>query len=188
LQKTYDAVPLAASLQAVTQLLNAKLEHNFETIGGVEAVHFAGHGDYNTKTPDSAVIYLSDGTPLFASLFGSAQYGGGRSPVLFLNACMAGIGDELLGDAGGFPGNCLDGGFGAMLGALWKVDDEMACQLALEFWKRALPLGGGKAEAVGAILRDLRAKYVPDPVNATATTYLAYVYYGHPKLTLQMVH
>ncbi|MGV8991224.1 MAG: CHAT domain-containing protein [Thiobacillus sp.] len=186
LQKTYDALPLAASLQAVKQLLDARLEHNFERIGGVEAIHFAGHGDYDPTTPDSAVLYLSDGTPLFASLFGSAQYGGAQSPVFFLNACMAGIGDELLGDAGGFPGNCLDGGFGAMLGALWEIDDKVAHQLAIRFWQRVMPIGGGQPEPVGAVLRDLRALYVPDPVKAPTTTYLAYVYYGHPRLTLQM--
>ncbi len=187
LQKTYDAVPLAASLQAVKQLLDARLEHNFQTIGGVEAVHFAGHGDYDPTTPDSAVLYLSDGTPLFASLFGSAHYGGPQSPMFFLNACMAGIGDELLGDMGGFPGNCLDGGFGGVLGALWEVDDKVAHNLAIEFWQRAMPRGGGQPEPVGAVLRDLRAKYMPDPVKAPVTTYLAYVYYGHPRLTLQMV-
>jgi len=135
--------------------------------------------------PDAATLYLSDGTPLFASLFGSARYGAAQSPFFFLNACMAGIGDELLGDAGGFPGNCLDGGFGAMLGALWEVDDKIARHLAIEFWARALPTGGGMAEPLGTILRDLRAKYIPDQVKVPATTYLAYVYYGHPRLTLQ---
>ena len=99
---------------------------------------------------------------------------------------MAGIGDELLGDMGGFPGNCLKGGFGGVLGALWEVDDKVAHDLALEFWQRALPLGGAKAEPVGGILRDLRAKYVPDPGTAPVTTYLSYVFYGHPRLTLQM--
>ena len=186
LQTTYDAVPLAASLQAVKQLLDARLEYKFESIGGVDSIHFAGHGDYDASNPDSAVLFLSDGMPLFASLFRSAKYGGRQSPMFFLNACMAGIGDELLGDMGGFPGNCLKGGFGGVLGALWEVDDAVAHRLAIEFWQRALPLGGARAESVGEILRDLRAKYVPDPATAPATTYLAYVYYGHPRLTLQM--
>lgn len=186
LLKTYDAVPLAASLQAVKQLLDARLEHKFVSIGGVETIHFAGHGEYDASNPDAAVLFLSDGMPLYASLFRSAKYGGDRTPLFFLNACMAGIGDQLLGDMGGFPGNCLKGGFGGVLGALWEIDDAMAHEVAIEFWKRALPLSGTKAEPVGAILRDLRAKYVPDPAAVPATTYLAYVYYGHPRLTLQM--
>lgn len=187
LQQTYAAVPLPASLQGVKQLLDARVSDRGQPIGGVEAIHFAGHGDYDPATPDSAVVYLSDGAPLFASLFGSARYGGETSPMFFLNACMAGIGDELLGDAGGFPGNCLDGGFAGVLGALWAIDDKLAHEVAIEFWRRALPTGGSDPEPVGAILQDLRAKYVPDAVTAPAATYLAYVYYGHPRLTLRLV-
>jgi hypothetical protein len=186
LLKAYEAVPLAASLQAVKQLLDARLEHKSETIGGVEAIHFAGHGGFDATTTDSAMLYLSDGTPLSAMLFGSAHYGGLQSPMFFLNACMAGNGDELLGDMGGFPGNCLDGGFGGVLAALWEIDDEIAREVAIEFWQRAMPKGSDQPQPVGAILRDLRAKYVPDPVKAPATTYLAYVYYGHPRLTLRL--
>jgi hypothetical protein len=40
--KEYDAVALAASAQALEQLLNATLEHKFQPIGGAGAVHFAG--------------------------------------------------------------------------------------------------------------------------------------------------
>ncbi|MFZ7128099.1 MAG: CHAT domain-containing protein [Desulfobacterales bacterium] len=187
LQEIYDAVPLAASLQAVKQLLDARLEHKFKSIGGVEIIHFAGHGDYDASNPDSAVLFLSDGMPLYAALFRSAKYGGRQSPMFFLNACMAGIGDVLLGDMGGFPGNCLKGGFGGVLGALWEVDDAMAHKLAIEFWHRALPLDGTSSIPVGEILRDIRAKYIPDPATAPAITYLAYVYYGHPRLTLRLV-
>jgi hypothetical protein len=97
---------------------------------------------------------------------------------------MIGIGGELLGDMGGFPGNCLKGGFGGVLGALWEVDDRVAKDVALEFWRRAMP-ASGKPEPVAAILRDLRAKYVVDPATVPIATYLAYVYYGHPRLTLE---
>jgi hypothetical protein len=185
LVQTYDAVPLAASLQALKQLLDAKLERGFEQIGGAGAVHFAGHGDYDPARPDASVLFLSDGRPLSSFLFRSAKYGGDLQPVLFLNACMIGIGGELLGDMGGFPGNCLRGGFGGLLGALWEVDDTVAKNVALEFWRRALPEAGGTAEPVGAILRDLRSRYDPNGMPAPVATYLAYVYYGHPRLTLQ---
>ena len=99
---------------------------------------------------------------------------------------MVGIGGELLGNMGGFPGNCLSGGFGGMLGALWEVDDTVAHDFAIEFWQRALPANGKNPEPIGAILRDLRAKYNANS-NAPVTTYLAYVYYGHPRLTLHRI-
>jgi hypothetical protein len=100
---------------------------------------------------------------------------------------MIGIGEELLGDMGGFPGNCLRGGFGALLGALWEVDDSLARHIAQEFWARALPDGDG-AEPIGEILRDLRKRFAPDDAQAPLATYLAYVFYGHPRLTLQRLH
>jgi hypothetical protein len=182
---TFNAVPLAASLQALKQLLDAKLEHNFQAIGGADAVHFAGHGDFDPTRPDGSVLFLSDGRPLSSLLFRSANYGGPQQPLIFLNACMIGIGGELLGDMGGFPGNCLKGGFGGVLGALWEVDDLVARDVALEFWQRALP-ASGTPEPVAAILRDLRAKYSAGPAAAAPiATYLAYVYYGHPRLTLE---
>jgi hypothetical protein len=182
LVKQYDAIPLAASSQSLLQLLDARLEHRFEVVGGAGAVHFAGHGSFNPASPDSSVLLLSDGKPLSSDFFRSAKYGDPQQPLIFLNACMVGIGGELLGDMGGFPGNCLKGGFGGVLGALWEVDDAIARDIALEFWTRALPARGEQPEPVAAILRDLRARYA---AAAPIPTYLAYVYYGHPRLTLQ---
>lgn len=185
LVQNYDAVPLAASTQALKQLLDKTLEHGFKRIGGAGAVHFAGHGEFDPSRPDASVLFLSDGKPLSSLLFRSAQYGGDQQPILFLNACMIGVGGTLLGDMGGFPGNCLRGGFGGVIGALWEVDDVVAAQIALEFWSRALPVDGAEGEPVAAILRDLRAKYSGGATNIPVPTYLSYVYYGHPRLKLQ---
>ncbi len=185
LVQTYDAVPLACSTQALKQLLDATLEYRFVHIGGAGAVHFAGHGEFDPERPDGSMLFLNNGMPLSSLLFRSAKYGGEQQPLLFLNACMIGVGGELLGDMGGFPGNCLRGGFGAVLGALWEVDDDIASHVALEFWSRALPMNGEEGEPVAAILRDLRAKYSTSPEGVPDPTYLAYVYYGHPCLKLQ---
>lgn len=189
LAQTYDAVALAATSADVKRLLDAQLTHRFQHIGGVEAVHFAGHGDVDPSQPDGAQLMLSEGRPLPSILFRSARYGGAQQPLLFLNACMIGAGGELLGDLGGFPGNCLKGGFGALLGALWEVDDTVAHQVALAFWQRALPTDGSAPQPVGELLRELRARYRPpgQPGQPPVATYLAYVYYGHPRLTLDRV-
>jgi hypothetical protein len=128
-------------------------------------------------------LFLDSNTALRSNLFRAAKYGGAQQPLLFLNACMLGIGGELLGDMGGFPGSSLRGGFGGVLGALWSVGDDTAQEIALEFWQRALPPAPARGEPVGAILRDLRAKYATDPSGDP--TWLAYVYYGHPRLTLE---
>lgn len=187
LAATYPSLPLLAKPAALRDMLNATLTRGFDPIQ-VQAVHFAGHGDFDPARPDAAAMFLEDGSALRSTLFRAARYGGARQPLLFLNACMLGIGGELLGDMAGFPGNSLRGGFGGVLGALWEVDDDIAHDIALEFWQRALPPPPARGEAVGAILRDLRARYVPGTQPAPAATYLAYVYYGHPRLTLQRPH
>ncbi|MEO5624644.1 MAG: TCAD7 domain-containing protein [Dokdonella sp.] len=184
LAKTYPGIALDARAEPLRDLLSATLQRNFDPIQ-VQAVHFAGHGDFDPTVPDSSAMFLEDGSALRSTLFRAAKYGGDRQPLLFLNACMLGIGGELLGDMAGFPGNALRGGFGGVLGALWEVDDDVAHDIALEFWRRALPPAPAHGEAIGTILRDLRAKYVPGAKPAPVATYLAYVYYGHPNLTLQ---
>jgi len=185
LVKSHGALPLAATPQTLMQLLGATLERNFERIGGAAAIHFAGHGQYDAAVPNSSMMYLSDGTTISSSLFNAANYGTYMQPLIFLNACLIGNGGELLGNAGGFPGECLRGGFGGVLGALWEVDDAVAADVAREFWGRALPKDRSRAEPVAAVLRDLRAKYHADLTKLPVATYLSYVFYGHPRLTLQ---
>jgi CHAT domain-containing protein len=184
--KDYNAVALSSTTQSLKQLVDATLSHGLppQEIGGVGAVHFAGHGDFNPANPDASVMLLSNGMPMPSAIFRDAKYGGDQQPLIFLNACMIGIGGQLLGDMGGFPGSCLKGGFGGVLGALWEVNDKVAREVALEFWHRVLPRDGSQPEPVAAVLRDLRAQYDHD---SPVPTYLSYVYYGHPRLTLQRV-
>ncbi len=175
--RNYCGVPLDATAQSMRQVLAGTVPGG---IGKVDGMHLAVHGDFDPAKPEGSALFLADGTALRSTVFRSADYGGDCQPVLFLNACMLGIGGEVLGDMGGFPGNSLRGGFGAVLGALWEVDDQVAHDVALEFWKQALP-AKGRGRPVGEILQDLRSRYRDD---APVSTYLAYVYYGHPSLTL----
>jgi hypothetical protein len=183
--KGWSGLPLPGTAQSMRQLLTCSLKNGFDDVGGVEAVHFAGHGDFDPTRPDGSALFLEDGTPLLSTMFRAARYGGDRQPLLFLNGCMLGIGGDLLGDMAGFPGNSLRGGFGGVIGALWEIDDTVAHDIALEFWEQTLPSGPTKGRPVGEVLRDLRAKYMPNAASAPVSTYLAYVYYGHPRLVLQ---
>jgi hypothetical protein len=184
LKTSLNAVPMRATPEAVLQVLEARLEREMDLLGPAGAVHYAGHGQFDAADPDSSVLFLSDGTALSSLLFRDADYGGEHQPIIFFNACMIGVGGEVLGDMGGFPGNCLRGGFGAVLGALWEVDDTVAGDIALEFWQRTLP-ASGPGEPVAQVLRDLRGKYSP---QQPVPTYLAYTYWGHPRLRLQRLN
>lgn len=184
LASAHQGIELQAQSEQLRDLLGAKLRVGTDPVD-VQAVHFAGHGDFDPTATDPAVLYLQNGKPVRSNHFRAAKYGGKRQPLIFLNACMLGIGGETLGDMGGFPGNSLRGGFGGVLGALWEVDDQVAHDIALEFWKRALPAAPGPGEPVADILRDLRARYDGDATPAPIATYLSYVFYGHPRLRLQ---
>ena len=184
LEHSHNAIRLPATPAGLMQLLDATVVIG-KSMVAPEAMHFSGHGDVDLSQSDASRIFLDSGQPLSSLLFRGARYGEefGRQPLVFLNACMSGIGGELLGDMGGFPGNCLRGGFGAVVGALWEVDDAIAKAIASEFWSRVLPPAGMRPEPVASVLRDLRARYHGNG-SSGVDTYLAYVYYGHPNLVL----
>jgi hypothetical protein len=90
---------------------------------------------------------------------------------------MVGTAGEMLGDYGGFPGNCLAGNFSGLVAPLWAVNDVVAKWVALEFYRHAL---SDTPRPVAEILRDIRGAFAQQP---QASSYLAYVYYGNPHLT-----
>jgi CHAT domain-containing protein len=183
LTETYaalPAIPLAATPADFRTLIDATITFKFEAIGGVECVHFAGHGEVDTGRPQDVAIYLSNGQVIAPVFFRSCDLGRNYAPFLFLNACMVGTAIEMLGDVDGFPGNCLAGGFCGLVAPLWAVNDGVAKSVAIDFYKMALSADSGHT-SVADILRKLRAKYNrANPVSS----YLAYVYYGNPYLSL----
>ena len=172
------AVPLECTAANFQALLDAQVTFNFNPIGGVECVHFAGHGEVDPSRPGDAAIYLNNGSPITPLLFRNSTLGKTYAPFLFLNACMVGTAGQMLGDYGGFPGNCLAGGFCGLIAPLWAVNDDVAKAFAIEFYDEAL---SGRSGSVAEILRQLRAKYDP---RQPVPSYLAYVYYGNPFLRL----
>ena len=182
LTQTYASLPAVAlncTPADLKTLLDAALMHQFQEIGGAQAVHFAGHGEVDPSRPGEAALYLNNGKPLTPLFFRRSKLGREHAPFIFLNACMVGTAGEMLGDFGGFPGNCLAGGFTGLVAPLWAVDDEVAKSVALDFYREALAPSDGRS--VAEVLRDLRANY---HAEEPAASYLAYVYYGNPHLRL----
>ncbi|MDF1505800.1 CHAT domain-containing protein, partial [Roseisolibacter sp. H3M3-2] len=182
--KRFGAVVRLASEEAVSQLLEAALEENLEK-GGAEVVHFAGHGEVDPKSVGAGGLFLDTGHALHPMLFAATPLGARHQPFLFLNACMVGTGGEMLGDAAGFPGQCLGGGFRGLVAPLWAVRDTVARQVALDFYAAAFGDGGAAPRPLGEVLREIRGRYAASvAAKAPVPTYLAYVLYGHPALTL----
>jgi CHAT domain-containing protein len=158
-------------------LLNGELAQGLKQIGGVEVVHFAGHGEVDPTRPGEAALFLSNGKPMNPIFLRRSKLGKNHAPFIFLNACMVGTGGQLLGDYGGFPGNCLAGGFTGLVAPLWAVNDTVAHSIAIDFYEALLAPGSDRT--VAGLMRDVRAQYSS---NAPISSYLAYVFYGNPNL------
>jgi hypothetical protein len=182
LKTKYHAIPLFADVDGIKHLLFAKLPPPAGT-DGAELVHFACHGEALSGNALDAAIILAQDHPLSPVWFSSTALGTKHQPFLFLNACQVGQGQELLGSVSGFAGESLKGGFRGFLGPLWSVDDELAHHIAVEFYDRVFGTDGKQPETVASILRDIRRRYSPGQ-EKNSSTRLAYVYYGHPGLTI----
>ncbi|MFL5727660.1 MAG: CHAT domain-containing protein [Chloroflexota bacterium] len=180
LQQAYEAASIDAMPEPVTSLL-----------GGTppaDILHFAVHGKYDPQSPGEG-LYLVSGPPVVP-----LQIRGGnlrdRAPFVFLNACQVGSAQDLLGNYGGMAQSFLKAGASAVVAPLWSIDDKVAQQIALEFYRQAFASaatdGNGSATESPPVAELLRRARVGLATNAAApsATYLAYQFYGHPTMRL----
>ena len=176
LVSSYSAVRLKAQADELDALFEARLPG---ASPGAEAVHFACHGTGDPARLQAAIILEPDGRPLNYLAIGARRLGSAHRPFVFLNACQVGSAADMLGQYSGFSGVFLNAGASGFVAPLWSVDDQVAKQVATDFYRRAF---GG--EPVGSILRDLRSQTSLAAGAVPEATYLAYVFYGHPQLML----
>ena len=142
-----------------------------------DVIHFAVHGSYGAE-PGADGLILIDGQTLDPLVvLGTPLHG---HPFVFLNACQVGGGDQLLGDQAGLAAAFLSAGASAVIAPLWSIDDQLARQIAARFYTRAL-----KGDPPAEILRTERAAFLDDPATVSST-YMAYQYFGHPGLRLEV--
>jgi hypothetical protein len=143
--------------------------------------HLALHG-FSDTTADSQGLILTDGRLLTPNRLAGVYFEGDtpRFEILFLNACQVGTAGERLGRIAGFPGALLAGGASGFIAPLWEVDDAIAHRFARQFYERVFDRG----EEVGEVLRAMRSA----PSAKESITPWAYLFYGHPGLTLTLAH
>ncbi|WP_058086902.1 TCAD7 domain-containing protein [Aquabacterium parvum] len=181
LVQRYQAVQLAADAPQIKKLLTARLGE-VEPGHGAEAVHFACHGEALQQHALDAAVILADGMRLSPLVFANAPLGKRSSPFLFMNACQVGKASELLASFSGFAGESIKGGFRGFLAPLWSVEDQLARDIALGFYEQVFGDGTRAPRPVAEVLREMRARFADTEPNSL--TRLAYVFYGHPGLTL----
>lgn len=143
---------------------------------GAYALHFAGHGEVD---PGGAGAYRLDlgQDGLTSTEWREVAAGGRAPPFLFLNACNLGQVDRVAGLADGWAPASLEAGVAGYVGGLWPIGDRAAAEAARVFYEAALA-GVQVAEA----LRRTRARFL----EAGDPTFLAYVYYGDPRLAFEV--
>ena len=103
-----------------------------------------------------------------------------ESPLVFLNACQVGTGQETLGDYAGLAESFLFAGASAVVAPLWSIDDGVASALAERFYT-----GRSPARALAEIVRSERAAFGTG-ADPNSSTLVAYQFFGHPEMHLEM--
>jgi len=165
--------PYAVSVNADVPNVLACLQGTVEA----DLLHFAVHGMYDPDGVEEGLA-LVDGRFLDPmAVTGSTL---ARAPFVFLNACQVGSGSEILGDYAGMAAAFLAAGASGVIAPLWSIKDNIAHQVALDFY-RTVSDGERPAAALRRARRDFSA-----PSPSPSGTTLAYQFFGHPALHLQM--
>ncbi|HMN29075.1 MAG TPA: CHAT domain-containing protein, partial [Caldilineaceae bacterium] len=149
-----------------------------ETFGAarVKLVHVAAHGAFQMQSPNNAPLELDNNEYLRpADLAGSRALAARRErPLVFLNACQVGQLAFYLTGLGGWAERMVaDIGVSAFVGALWEINDQLAAEFAIFFY-RQLIAGTSLAAAFHAARLHLREQAPGNP------TWLAYTLYADP--------
>jgi hypothetical protein len=165
LQQRYSAILVNASYNEVDKCLKGDPR--------VDLIHFATHGRFTGSTPYGGLLLLDAETLDSQTIRGYVL----RDPTfVFLNCCQVGTSNTLLGDYAGMASAFLDAGAAGVVAALWDVPDQEAKDLALDFYAAVF-----EGESPSSFLRRRRATFLS---GATSAISLAYLYFGHPNLSL----
>jgi hypothetical protein len=165
----YRANPVDATTDQVLMALDGER--------GPDILHLAVHGKFSTEELEDG-LQMVDGTYLSRRSVSGVEASGVR--LVFLNACQVGQGRSELGAYTGMVPAFLSIGAQAAVAPLWNVDDKVAKNFAQGFYKAVLKGGTAPAE----YLRRRRAGTL-GAAGAELSTPLAYLFFGHPRLTVQ---
>lgn len=155
--------------------------------GAAQLIHFSCHGKANAQETENATLEMEDKELTAPLVYGpEARRGVGRQrPLVFLNACQAGTGGEVLGMVFGWPQAFVRMGATACVAPLWSVVDETAKDVAAAFYEAVLKDRGAdpaaQPQTIGEALRVIRGQWR----EKKSLTYLGYVLYGDPTARLE---
>lgn len=147
-------------------------------LGQIQVIHVAAHGNFKVENPDESPIALQGRDELYPRDMQGSWLAPLRQerPILFLNAChSAKVGFSLTGLGGWASTAVREMRVSAFIGGLWEVNDDLAAEIAIQFYenlRRDMTLGEA-FHAARLFIRD------QNPGNST---WLAYSLYGDPNM------
>ena len=121
--------------------------------GEYDIIHFAGHALFDADNPEQSAWLLSDG-PLWAQEIRNTLARAKRSPwLVYANACEAAMeGDAprsgYQGDVFGLATAFIQQGVAAYIAPLWRINDSLAAQMAIDFYHALLLNSASLGEAL----------------------------------------
>ncbi|HEX5709685.1 MAG TPA: CHAT domain-containing protein, partial [Pyrinomonadaceae bacterium] len=148
-------------------------------------VHFAGHGMVVTATGafPRYLIRLEDGDLDLRDWRGRITDQSTHNPLVFFNACSVGQAHGVVSFVDGWAPTFLETGASGYIGALWPVGDRSAAEFSKQFYAALQQrLTRRDTSSPAEILKETRRSFADngDP------TYMAYVFYGNPTLTISL--
>lgn len=163
-----------------SEATNASILSAFQS-GNYDVIHYAGHAEFNPKSPDESALIGAGNSKIFAQEIKRIL---GGKPFVFLNACGSGKekicedGSSYTGsDTEGLASSFILGGAMGLIGASWPTPDISAGILASEFYKHFLV-----GESLGEALRKARIQFKAKRDNDI--NWMAFILYGDPTLRL----
>jgi CHAT domain-containing protein len=175
----YQGIRRTADMTDVTDLVKDEIQEDGQQVV-VDAIHFACHGEVSTEPRYNGIVLNDSGVRLGADIISGSSIGLTSNPFVFLNACQLGTETVSLdGSYGGMAGAFLSQGATGFIAPLWSVDDDVAQDFAVQFYKGVYD----DHRPVAEVMAELRSRFNAES-SKPRSSYLAYVYYGHPELVI----
>jgi CHAT domain-containing protein len=146
-----------------------------KTIPDSNWVHLACHGSQRQDEPTQSGLILEDGCLTLEEII---KLNLPNAEFAFLSACQTTTGEETLSDeAVHIAGGMLLAGYRGVVATMWSIQDDLAPEIADEFYRRMMedkgrPDGRKAAEALHYSIEKLRKKGVP------LTSWIPFVHLG----------
>lgn len=120
--------------------------HEFRRLlrsGQFDIIHYAGHASFDKNDPEGSAWLLSDGLLRAREIRNTLAWTESPPWLVFANACEAGMdagspAGRYQSDVFGLATAFINQGVAAYIAPLWPVDDAVAAQLAVDFYRTLL--------------------------------------------------